>query len=111
MSSENQPGSALTPLRFQTGNARLDAMGALLSSQNGQQPPSFNGFLPDHEAPRIVRTVQFAGVVTELSSDSIGDNSQDVLPSSAANGRRGEWAGAQLAMTSQRVGAAALVTR
>lgn len=102
----DRPGSSSAPLLFQPGNARLDA----LSRQSGEAGPGFNGFLPDLEPPRILRRVELAGIITDLSSRIIGDDTQSVLPSVTANAGLGEWAGARLLVTSALPGGDRIVT-
>jgi hypothetical protein len=81
--------SPLKPLGFNPGNAELDFI------DYGEV--SFNGFLPDLSAPRIIREVRAAGTITEIVNPNIfKDDSQTFV--TAANGGIGEWGGALLVL-------------
>jgi hypothetical protein len=103
---KNHPGSAAKPLLFQPGNSLLDA----IVLQTDDAVLGFNGFLPDLDPPRIVRSITVAGTITALSALSVDDDTQVVLPSAAANAGLGEWAGARLDVTSALPGGASTTT-
>ncbi|MBU0756126.1 MAG: hypothetical protein KJ645_13365, partial [Planctomycetes bacterium] len=77
-------GSPLKPLGFNPGNVRMDFI------DYGEA--SFNGFLPDLSAPRIIREVTDEGGITEvIDSFTIKDSTKSFV--TAANNGNGSWAG------------------
>ncbi len=93
-------GSTLRPLPVNPGNSALDA----IVQQTDTGTVTFNGFLPDLTAPRVIRPVMLAGNVELIgfagSQVEIRDSSLPTLPNTAANGGDGEWANARLEITS-----------
>ncbi|MFO0981609.1 MAG: hypothetical protein U1E76_07620, partial [Planctomycetota bacterium] len=85
-------GTSSTPIGLNPGNAVLDFV-----EQNDLFPSNltFNGFLPDVTAPRIVRDYFVKGTIDLGAGDSFSTNSiTDVAQSfsAAANQGKGEWA-------------------
>ncbi|MEW6742567.1 MAG: hypothetical protein AB1486_07395 [Planctomycetota bacterium] len=85
-------GDPQSPIGFNPGNAELD----FISSKNlFPSTRTFNGFLPDVNAPRIVREFGVSGTFTPSAGDSVSSNSMtlhDAVFDTAANGGLGEWA-------------------
>ncbi|MGQ0553713.1 MAG: hypothetical protein ACT4PU_10895 [Planctomycetota bacterium] len=87
-------GTVGKPLRFNPGNSKLDAI--VLQTEAGVV--SFNGFLPDLSAPRIIRPVELAGVIDSVNLGAlqiVGANFP-IAANTVANGGLGEWASSLL---------------
>lgn len=100
-------GTTAKPLPFNPGNSKLDA----IVQQTESGTITFNGFLPDLTAPRIIRGVELVGTVESVGL-SAGLPAITGAPlgspaNVAANGGDGEWALSLLTVT----GAGGLVTQ
>lgn len=82
-----------TAIGFNPGNSSLDFID---QGTQGAVDLTFNGFLPDVKAPRLVREYRFDGTFTYANGDSIGINSITLRTtvgfSNLARNGKGEWA-------------------
>lgn len=90
-------GTPLKPIGFNPGNSQLDFL------EYGEI--SFNGFLPDVTAPRIIREVRYPKDKTTYGEVALGsdlsviyDNDGSHSFNVEANGGKGEWAGGLLTL-------------
>jgi hypothetical protein len=96
-------GSPLKPLPFNPGNSLLDA----IVQQTETGVVTFNGFLPDLTAPRVIRPVELTDTIdsiafTTILGQQVIEITGAVLPTPAnvlANGGLGEWANARMDVT------------
>jgi hypothetical protein len=82
-----------TAIGFNPGNSALDFID---QGNQGAVDLTFNGFLPDVKAPRLVREYRFDGTFMYANGDSIGVNSITLRTtvgfSNLAKNGKGEWA-------------------
>lgn len=82
-----------SPIGFNPGNSVLDFID---QSNQGPVDLTFNGFLPDVKAPRLVREYRFDGTFSYANGDTIGVNSITLRTtvgfSNLAKNGKGEWA-------------------
>jgi len=90
-------GTPLKPIGFNPGNSQLDFM------EYGDI--SFNGFLPDVTAPRIIRQVRYPADINAMGEVGEGstslviyDNDDNSSFNVDANNGKGEWTGALLTL-------------
>ncbi len=100
---EDKLGSVGLPIPVNPGNSSLDAI--VLQTESGVV--SFNGFLPDLTAPRLIRPVaqdgfiDIVGFASEAGQQIIEITGAPLLqaPNVLANGGLGEWASARMDIT------------
>lgn len=105
---EDGLGTSGKPLPFNPGNAFIDAV----KLQTDDETVSFNGFLPDLTAPRIIRAVSGSGTITAIDAVAVGpdvfvevqDSTLVLQPNTAANGGLGEWANGLMRITTSSGG-------
>jgi len=97
-------GTSDEPLPLNPGNGFIDAV----KLQTDDETVSFNGFLPDLTAPRVIRSVEASGTVTGLDTAVVGPDlfvevEDDTLlsdpPNTEANDGLGEWANGVMTIT------------
>lgn len=92
-------GTLSVPFPFNPGNSQLDP----LAQQTESGTISFNGFLPDLKAPRIIRPVVLSGTVDINGVDFIGlsirGTALAIPANTVANGGDGEWADSLLVIS------------
>jgi len=96
-------GTVEVPLPFNPGNSSLDAI--VLQTETGVV--TFNGFLPDLTAPRLIRPIEALDIIDAIGLTSVDGKpvieitGAPLVPAAnvLANGGLGEWASARMDVT------------